>query len=172
MFYLLVIVEFAGGGALSTLSNAFETIPGLIVIIPALLGMRGNINGALAARLGSAWHLGLVDIKNIFNQEVRENLKASLILSAFIPLLIGLLSWLICSALKFVLDPFKVIVITFSAGILAGALMCAITILIVIVAVKLKVDPDNVTAPIVATLGDLFTILCLVGIVAVVARIW
>ncbi|MDI6887292.1 MAG: magnesium transporter [Candidatus Thermoplasmatota archaeon] len=172
IFFVLVIIDFSGGSILATLSSAFETVPGLILIIPPLLDLRGNINGALGARLGSAFHLGLVNTRNIFNREVRENLKASLMLSALLSLFAGFFACCICIVFGFAIEPFKVIIITFTAGSLAGLLLTVLTVLIVFIAVKRRADPDNVTTPAIATIGDLLTIVCISAVVALLEKIW
>lgn len=170
--FSLVLVALFAGFTLSALTPAFEMIPGLIIIIPALIDMRGNINGALGARLGSAVHLGLIDLKNIFNLEMKENLKASIALSAGLSLFAGFFAWLTCLLLKIKIEPLRVVLITFISGTIAGVALTLITVLIVILAVKKKLDPDNVTTPILATLGDAFTLLCLFGVIALLGMAW
>ena len=47
------------GFALGSMVNRLELLPGLIILIPAAIGMRGNIFGALGSRLGTLQHMGL-----------------------------------------------------------------------------------------------------------------
>src|ERR1043165_10006263 len=60
-FFALLI---ASGGALVTgltlasITNTLTTLPGLFILIPAAIGMRGNIFGALGSRLGPQIHAG------------------------------------------------------------------------------------------------------------------
>ena len=65
---LLTIGDLLAGSIFSHLSISFSIIPGIIIIVPAIIGMRGNISSALGSRLGSAAHLGIIDAKNIFNK--------------------------------------------------------------------------------------------------------
>ncbi|MDD4249506.1 MAG: divalent cation transporter, partial [Methanosarcina sp.] len=48
------------GIILSGMTSELEMIPGLIVIYPGLLGLRGNISSTLGSRLGRAIHMGLI----------------------------------------------------------------------------------------------------------------
>jgi mgtE-like transporter len=66
----------------------------------------------------------------------------------------------------------KLIAITFIGGTIAGLVLALITVAIVVLAVRKKLDPDNVTTPALATIGDTITVLCLLGVVAVLANLW
>ena len=41
-------------------SNAFKNIPGIVILVPALLGLKGNLEMTLASRLSSIANLGLL----------------------------------------------------------------------------------------------------------------
>ncbi len=169
---LLAVFELFAGGLLSSMSTILETMPGLLVIIPALIDMRGNISGALGSRLGSAVHLGLIDLKHIFNPELRENVRASILLSAMISLFAGIFGWLTCALFGINPQPLKIIATIFIAGTFAGLVLAAVTVLIVIVALKKKLDPDNIVSPALATVGDAVTLLILFGTVAFLGGLW
>ena len=60
-FYALLISsggDLLAGVTLGSIPHTLETLPGLLVLIPAAIGMRGNIFGALGSRLGTAIHTG------------------------------------------------------------------------------------------------------------------
>ena len=50
--------DLLAGLALSFMDHQLRTLPGLIILIPAAIGMRGNIFGALGSRLGTGIHAG------------------------------------------------------------------------------------------------------------------
>ena len=64
--------------------NSSSYIPGLIVVIPAIIALRGNISTAFGSRLGSAYHLGVIDSNNMWNEELWQNILGSLVMSFFI----------------------------------------------------------------------------------------
>jgi len=72
------------GSTLGAMVDLFRSIPGLIVVIPAIIAMRGNISTALGSRLGSAYHLGIIDADNLWNKDLKENILGSLVLSFFL----------------------------------------------------------------------------------------
>lgn len=47
-----------------------ETFPGLLVLIPGAIGMRGNIFGSFASRLSTALHIGIIDPKFNHSEEL------------------------------------------------------------------------------------------------------
>ena len=81
------------GSTLGLMLDLFEKIPGLLVVIPAIIAMRGNISTALGSRLGSAYHLGAIDKDNLWNDDLKQNVIGSLILSLIMSLLIGILAY-------------------------------------------------------------------------------
>ena len=58
------------GIILSGMTDELGMIPGLLVIYPGVLGLRGNISSTLGSRLGSAIHLGLITDLDRHNPEL------------------------------------------------------------------------------------------------------
>src|SRR2546429_7689909 len=50
--------DLLAGLTLGAITHTLEALPGLLVLVPAAIGMRGNIFGALGSRLGTAIHTG------------------------------------------------------------------------------------------------------------------
>ncbi|MBU1940699.1 MAG: divalent cation transporter, partial [Candidatus Thermoplasmatota archaeon] len=87
---LLIICGIGGiltGNTLGAMITLFQKIPGLLVVIPAVIALRGNINTALGSRLGSAYHLGVIDAEHMWNNELKQNIIGSLFLSFFVSIL-------------------------------------------------------------------------------------
>ncbi|MGB4282271.1 MAG: magnesium transporter, partial [Methanosarcina thermophila] len=146
----------------SGMTAELEMIPGLLVIYPGVLGLRGNISSTLGSRLGSAIHLGLITDLDRRNPELMNNIYGSLILSVIIAIVLGVLGHYVTLALGFE-----------SAGVLKLTLICVISaftsgIILSIIAALLAIgmfrfgfDPDNVVTPSIATLGDIVSMLML-----------
>jgi len=171
LLIILGIAEMLTGGILSNMATMFKNTPGLIVIVPAIIDLRGNINAALGSRLGSAAHLGLIGVKKVFNNETKENVKASVFLSVGTALLLGFLGWLTSTALGYNANALILITVTLIAGTLAGLILAVATVGIVVVSFKRGLDPDNVTGPFLATFGDIVTVICLFGTVILIGGV-
>jgi len=141
--------------------NLFLRIPGLIILIPAVIAMRGNISTAFGSRLGSAYHLGIIDADNLLNEELKQNIMGSLFLSFFMSFLIGILAYIISLFLGVSPNPIMIISIVLIAGVLSGLILSFMTIGIIYLVFKRGYDPDNITGPALATFGDIITILCI-----------
>ncbi len=165
----LPLIIFCGLGAivagstLGVMTDLLKEIPGLIVIIPAIIALRGNISTAFGSRLGSAYHLGVIDADNLWNEELKQNIIGSLILSFLVSIIIGILAYVTSILIKVYPNPVKLISIVLIAGIISGIILTLLTISIIYLVFKRGYDPDNITGPALATFGDIITMLCIFG---------
>jgi mgtE-like transporter len=169
---LLILCGIGGvvaGSTLGVMTELLENIPGLIVIIPAIIAMRGNISTTFGSRLGSAYHLGVIDAENIWNEELKQNVIGSLVLSFLVSITIGILAYGTTIVFFDISpNPVKLIIIVLIAGIVSGAILTMLTIVIIFVVFKRGYDPDNITGPALATFGDIITMLSIFGSAIVV----
>ncbi|OYT53178.1 MAG: hypothetical protein B6U72_06725 [Candidatus Altiarchaeales archaeon ex4484_2] len=145
-------------------------IPGLLILLPAILGNRGNIAGALGSRLSSALHLGLIDAELKWNKMLQDNLYATILLNITISFLLGIVAWCAYKIAGFPGDAsiIELTLIALIAGTLAGILLALLTILLAIYTSSKGLDPDNILMPLVSTVGDIATIICLIFAVWIV----
>lgn len=147
------------GSVFGNMTEFLQAMPGLIVLIPALMNLKGNIDITLGSRLGSAAHMGLISIDDIWNQETKENITAAFILTIFLALIAGIFAHITCVIFNLPsLGPLMFILIAVITATVAGIILIFTTILIIILAFKRGYDPDNITAPALATVGDLITL--------------
>jgi len=170
----LPLIVFCGLGAivagstLGVMTDLLREIPGLIVVIPAIIAMRGNISTAFGSRLGSAYHLGVIDADNLWNEELKQNVIGTLVLSFFVASIIGLLAYTTSILLHIYPDPVKLVSIVLLAGIISGLILTLMTIGVIYLVFKRGYDPDNITGPALATFGDIVTMICIFGSAIVV----
>jgi mgtE-like transporter len=163
---LLVVCGLGGilaGNTFGAMATILQDIPGLIVVIPAVIAMRGNISTALGSRLGSAYHLGIIDAENLWNEELKQNLFGAITLSLIMSIIIGFLAYGSSLILNVHPNPFQLIVIVIIAGVISGLILMLLTIIIIYFVFKRGYDPDNITGPALATFGDVITMLCIFG---------
>jgi mgtE-like transporter len=151
------------GSTLGLMIDLIREIPGLIVVVPAIIALRGNISTAFGSRLGSAYHLGVINADNLWNDELRQNILGSLILSLFVSIIIGLLAYVTSFILGVYPNPLKLVSIVLLAGIVSALILNCLTIVIIYLVFKRGYDPDNITGPALATFGDIITMLSLFG---------
>lgn len=166
-FVVLILCGIGGilaGTVLANMTESLKEVPGLIVLIPAIIGMKGNIFTTLGSRLGSAVHMGLITPEKIFNRELAENVKGTMILAVLMSAITGVfasLSSYLLSLTGAVQPPnyLAIIIISIVATFITSIILIAFTVCIVYVAFKKGLDPDNITGPTLATLGDFIALL-------------
>jgi len=166
VIFLCVFGELIAGIALVSSEKYLEIIPGLLILLPSVLSLRGNISSALGSRLGSAIHLGLIDSEvhmNTFrNPLIIQNVYASLTLNLVMSFVAGIAAYYVSIAIG--VSKVSIIVLTsisVIAGVLSGLMLTFLTIYLAVYTSAKGLDPDNVLTPAVATVGDIFTVLFL-----------
>ncbi|MDD4330783.1 MAG: magnesium transporter [Methanosarcinaceae archaeon] len=150
------------GIILSGMTEELEMIPGLIVVYPGVLGLRGNISSTLGSRLSSAIHMGLITEIDWGNPELMNNISGSMILSFIMAVLLGLLGHLATLALGFEsAGPFKLVLICVLAALSSGIILSFVAVLLAVGMFRFGFDPDNVVTPSIATIGDIVSMFML-----------
>src|SRR5436309_8954771 len=84
--------DLLAGLTLGAITHTLEALPGLLVLVPAAIGMRGNIFGAPGSRLGTSIHTGTFRLSRRADTVVGQNILASLTLTLSISLALALLA--------------------------------------------------------------------------------
>lgn len=141
--------------------KVFNEIPELFILVPALLGLKGNLEMTLASRLSTAANLGKMDAKSDALSLVTGNLaliQCQAIVVGFLASITGMLmGW--GPAGKLNLDHGLLLcassVVTAS---LASFVLGLVMVFVIIGSRACRINPDNVATPIAASLGDLTTL--------------
>lgn len=156
-------VTLLAGVVLGAMEGFLERLPGLLVLVPAAIGMRGAIFGALGARLGTGMLTGQFTLTRERGSFTGQNVEASLLLTLATAVLSAVVArsvaaffgvpsisvwWLtVVSVLGAVLS---------SVGVLGVALALAVT------AERRSWDMDAVGTPIISASADITTLPALV----------
>lgn len=148
------------------MENLFREAPGLIVLIPSMIGLRGNIGSALASRLGTATHMGIISAKRIWTERARSEIWTSIVLSTVLSAMAGAAAFLSCVAIGVEhISLWNFMFISTVTGIIAGTVLSFMTLSIVYYADRHGTDPDNMAAPALATAADIVTLGVLFAVV-------
>ncbi len=148
------------GLVLGSITDTLEELPGLLVMVPALVGMRGNVYGALGSRLGTAIHTGTFRMSWRSDTIVGQNVIAAAVLSVSLSLVLALVAKGVAVAFG-VANTISVadfVVIAVLGGIVPSLIVTAITIGVAAASVRQKWDLDNVSATLVTAAGDAVTL--------------
>src|SRR5215469_6145926 len=94
-FYALLLSsagDLIAGLTLGSITGTLESLPGLLVLVPAAIGMRGNVFGALGSRLGTLIHAGTFRLSARVDTEVGQNMAAAMLSSLSIAAVLAVLA--------------------------------------------------------------------------------
>src|ERR671918_302846 len=156
------LTSLVAGLVLVGMGNRIEVIEGLFVLIPVSIGMRGNIFGALAARLGTAILSGLFEVSRARSSILGQNVYASILLTIGTAVTMGVLARAMAGLLGVdTVSVWDFVVISLVGGLLSSVVVLAVTIYLSIQSFKKGWDLDAVGAPLITAIGDVVTLPCL-----------
>ena len=159
-----VVAASAGGLVLATADGTLADLPGLLLLVPGAIALRGNVFGAMGSRLGTAVHAGTFRLSARPDGVVGQNLLGAAALSLVLSAVLGLMAR--GTAIAFGVTPTMTladfVVVSTLGGLLASVFVGAVTLGLAAGSIRFDWDLDNVLAPLVSTLGDLATVPALV----------
>ncbi|MFX0039602.1 MAG: magnesium transporter [Promethearchaeota archaeon] len=152
-----IIGDILAGILLSLLILPFNSFPVLILMVPALLSLRGNLSGPFIARTSRDLIIG-----DFSKRSWIENVLATYSLSIIVAILIGIFS----IVLNFIF--FRLLIIPIIHFILIPTISIVLTLLISIpcstglnyLAFKKGLNPNNIVNPIMTAVDDFSTVFC------------
>ncbi len=164
---LSALGSIAVGLLLGTAEELFYSLPGLLIMVPPLMSIRGAIGGSFSARLSTALHLGTMKPTMRKNTTTfKKSFVATILLTIILPVWIGFLSFIVCAIFNVnegaYLSLLEFILIAELSGLISGFLQAVITIFASILTYRRGLDPDVVVAPILYTTGDVIGVFSLV----------
>ncbi|KAG0365318.1 hypothetical protein BGX24_004204 [Mortierella sp. AD032] len=146
----------------------FLEISELIILIPILLNLKGNLEMNLASRLSTASNMGLLDTPSSRNGFIKGNLALLQLQSLTVGSVAGLFSFALGMIVHPTTNNLEEIALMISSSMLCasassfilGSFMCGL----VLICRHFHVNPDNIAVPLASSFGDLVTLVILSGI--------
>jgi len=162
--FISQIVSITGGlfagVLLAVFTDQILLIPGMLIILPGFLEMRGNISGSFSSRLSSGLFLKIINPKKVNSKIISGNLIASFTLAIIVSLILGLIGFLF-NLLIFKVMTVKIILIPLIAAIIANGVEIPLALFATLYLFRKGHDPNNIMGPFVTTTGDVVSILSL-----------
>lgn len=152
--------SFVAGAVLGAITGTFEALPGLLVMVPAAIGLRGNIFGTFGNRLSTAIHIGTFRLSFKRETVLGQNVAASIALTFALSLILAVVARVIAVGfgVKDAIGVLDLALVSVAGGLLASVVVLATTLLLSIGAVRRGWDMDNLVAPTMSTMGDVITV--------------
>ncbi|KAI1708410.1 divalent cation transporter domain-containing protein [Ditylenchus destructor] len=136
-------------------------VPETLILVPALLGLKGNLEMTLASRLSTMANMGLMDERkqqvNVFVSNIAL-IQAQAIVVSLVAAAIAIISGGIH-------DPKLMLCLTLSTVLTASAasfVLASLMVFIAILARKKGINPDNIATPVAGATGDVTTLTFLI----------
>jgi mgtE-like transporter len=156
---LSTLAGFVAGLTLAHITGTLEELPGLIVLIPAAVGMKGTIFGAIGARLGTANVAGLLEPTLRPGGVLQRNVYVAVVTTFSSALWLAVLSVLASAAFgEPSISLWRLATISIVGGAIGSALILMITLTLSVLSYRRGWDLDSVSTPMVTALGDMTTL--------------
>jgi mgtE-like transporter len=156
---LSTLAGFVAGLTLAHITGTLQELPGLIVLIPAAVGMKGTIFGAIGARLGTANVAGLLEPTLRPGSVLQRNVYVAVVTTFSSALWLAVLSVLASAAFgEPSISLWRLATISIVGGAIGSGLILMITFALSILSYRRGWDLDSVSTPMVTALGDMTTL--------------
>jgi mgtE-like transporter len=161
------------GLVLGGMRSDLRSVPGLLVLVPALLATRGNVYGSLGARLATGLHQGLIEphvragdrrLRAAAAAALGNGIIASMFAATAAVAILTLLGQPVASLPR-------LLGIAVIAGLLSGITLVIVVVTVVFAGYRRGHNPDTLVGPLVTTTGDVFGVLFLLIAVRTVALV-
>jgi mgtE-like transporter len=147
------------GIALGAIGDTLVDFPGLYVLIPAAVGLRGAISGTMGARLGTAVAAGVFEVSARRSGALYQNVATAVVLTFSSSLYLAVLARLAAGAFGLrSISFFDLVTIAVVGGGLGSALIITATVGLSVASFRRGWDLDTVSTPIVTAAGDMVTV--------------
>lgn len=154
-----LLATLIAGTVLGAARDPLIANPGLLVLIPAAIGMRGSIFGALAARLGTGILTGE------FQPEVRRRtflgrqIESAMLLTLSTSAEAGAIAWLASRVFgRDTIPLLDLVAVSVIGGLLSSAVLLGVTVVMARRSLERGWSMDDVGAPTITATGDLVTL--------------
>ncbi len=154
---IALVADSFAGYIMNQSVGVFVAVPGLLMMLPALIDMRGNIYGAFISRLSSSLHLG--EVESLRDEKVRTGIITTKSLAYSAALVVG-------GVVGFIIylntgEPFYMIFlpsIILVTHLFTASVLTPLTAYIGVKTYQKGWNPDNVGVPLISSVGDVVSV--------------
>ncbi|MFQ3319286.1 MAG: mgtE-like transporter [Natronomonas sp.] len=170
MFPLLVVLsmlEMGSGYILETLEATYLDNPTLLILVPVMIGMGGNLGAILSSRLSTRLHLGTLSF-DPRDELLLANIAAILLLAATVFTALGFAAWIVGVTIAKPMALVDLLLISIISGLLLAVLAIILSISATYVSYRQGLDPDDTTIPVVTNVCDILGVIVLSAVAILV----
>lgn len=152
--------SFAAGAMLVGFEGTWRRLAPMLILVPAAIGLRGNVYSTLGNRLSTSIHTGTFRVSFKPDSVLGQNLIASFSLTAAMSVVLAAFAKVLATGLGVEQEVtfLELTMVSVLGGLVGSVVVAAATVLLTMGAVRYEWDLDYLVAPSVSTLGDVITI--------------
>jgi mgtE-like transporter len=166
--FALIICAFAdiiAGIYLTSMVDFLILLPGILTMLPAAIDMRGNVYASMGSRLSTGLHTGEITTSLRGSKLIGENVYSSLVQTVVMAAVIAFFAMIGGILLGNQTIGFAhLFFISLFASLIAAIGLILTTILVALLSFKKGLDPDNVSSPLIASIGDILNVASLFAV--------
>jgi mgtE-like transporter len=166
---IAVVIEIFAGQILQGNQTMLLTFPIFLMSIPVVNSVAGNIGSILGARLASGLHVGYINY-TLKDKRMHQNVFTAFLIGLFTYVILAILIYFIASfgGIQVGIGLMEFVSIIVGVGVLLILVVCLGSVVTAFWSFKKGLDPDDMVAPVVTTLGDTMGIVFLFMLIGVV----
>lgn len=150
--------DLFAGLLLDQMEEYLLTVSGMMILIYSAIGMRGNIFGAMGSRIGTSMNMGTFEMSLRRGTVLRANFDSTIALTLVMSIAMGITTWAVATVFfSGNSDVWDIVFISSVGGFFAGLIVLCFNILIAYIGNRRRWDVDNISAPLIAAVGDIVT---------------
>ncbi len=164
----LLVVTLLAGHLLNGAADLFLAAPFLLILVPVVNGIGGNVGTVLGSRITSGLYTGTIAPK-LGDRGLLRNVRDGVILYIVTFTVLAMFIYGL-GPLTGVVPPFGVgvlLLVMLSTGLMLAGVLTAVTVSVAFLSFSRGLDPDNFVTPVVTTMGDIVGIGFLVLVLGV-----
>ena len=155
LLLLTVVGSAFAGGILGRMEEVIMLIPGVIILVPAILDLRGDVGASFGSRISSLLHLGSLEPTFRPSALLLNNISGAFSLSFVFSGFFGMFAHFLSVFLKLPsAGMWKLSMIGLFSGVLSSSIMIPFTLSLAILSFRKGLDPDDIISPAIAVIGD------------------
>jgi len=165
-----IILELVGGNLLDAKKSDFFGMPIILVLIPVINGIGGNLGTIFASRLSSGLHLGYIKL-SLEDKNLRANIRLSFLVGVLIFAVMTMAIWTTAFLIGIEIGTLgfaEFVTIALLSGVCITVIAILVSVITAFLSFRRGIDPDNVVTPLVTTLGDVSGIILVVLFVTMI----
>lgn len=139
--------------------DVFKNVEEVFLVLPAILGLKGNLQMTLASRFSTHSHLGHLetseDLLGLTCANIALNQCLSIVISSCASFLVTVIELILTMSTFNAKNTLLIFATTLMASSVTSFALDLLMILVVQVSASMKINPDNVATPIASSLGDI-----------------